>query len=77
MFDEDKQHYSHVEINHPNKDKTYNNEPEDGTYYDFSEGLQMSKTAVSIKDFYTYVENGRGKGGKLETEFLVCIFLFL
>ena len=31
----------------------------------------MSKTAILVKDFYNYVENGRIKGGKLEEEFLV------
>lgn len=64
-------------INTFSNDRTYSNASEEnGGYYDFTEGPQMSKSAILVKDFYNYIEHGRSKGGKLEDEFVVSFGIY-
>ncbi|CAC5368339.1 unnamed protein product [Mytilus coruscus] len=45
-------------------------EQDNGGYYAFSVGSQLPKGAIEVKDFYNYVEIGRGKEGEIEKQFL-------
>ncbi|XP_052097093.1 receptor-type tyrosine-protein phosphatase S-like [Mytilus californianus] len=46
-----------------------NQEEEKGEYYSFAGDIKISGTAISINDFYDYVDKGRGTKGPIEREF--------
>ncbi|VDI22601.1 receptor-type tyrosine-protein phosphatase T [Mytilus galloprovincialis] len=51
----------------------YNNEiqkEETREYYSFAGDLKISETAISMNDFYDYVDKGRGTKGPIEKEFV-------
>ncbi|XP_052097034.1 receptor-type tyrosine-protein phosphatase T-like isoform X7 [Mytilus californianus] len=49
---------------------TYDNQDEEKReYYSFAGDLKISGTAISINDFYDYVDKGRGTKGPIEKEF--------
>ncbi|XP_063419769.1 receptor-type tyrosine-protein phosphatase kappa-like [Mytilus trossulus] len=49
---------------------TYDNQNEENReYYSFAGDSKGSETAISINDFYDYVEKGRGTKGPIEKEF--------
>ncbi|XP_071163564.1 receptor-type tyrosine-protein phosphatase alpha-like [Mytilus edulis] len=60
----DNTYYNKVEV-----EGDYNNEEEGEGYYSFTLDKQIPRSAVLMKEFYDYVENGREVGGKLEMEF--------
>ncbi|CAC5356338.1 PTPRT [Mytilus coruscus] len=46
-----------------------NQDEEKREYYSFAGDLNISETAISINDFYDYVDKGRGNKGPIEKEF--------
>ncbi|CAC5368342.1 unnamed protein product [Mytilus coruscus] len=64
----DNTYYNKVEV-----EGHYNNEEDGEGYYSFTLDKQIPRSAVLMKEFYDYVENGREVGGKLELEFAVSI----
>ncbi|CAG2189388.1 unnamed protein product [Mytilus edulis] len=66
----DNTYYNKVEV-----DEHYSNEEDGEGYYSFTLDKQIPRSAVLMKEFYDYVENGREVGGKLEMEFAVSTLL--